>query len=96
MSPCGVEVWKGGLPTQVSSSSSDRGSKLRGPSQNRSRVGSKRDANTVDSQLTGTTPKNLQRKILDDLRKLDCSENVDEEAVENRLTKIRHWNVAKF
>ncbi|GBM37077.1 hypothetical protein AVEN_138130-1 [Araneus ventricosus] len=57
--------------------------------------------NIVDSRLagiglSGTTPKNLQRKILEDLRKLDCSENVGEEAVENGLTKIRHFNVAKL
>ncbi|GBO08778.1 hypothetical protein AVEN_51152-1 [Araneus ventricosus] len=32
-----------GVPAQASSSSSDRGSKLRGPSQNSSRVASKRD-----------------------------------------------------
>ncbi|GBO11827.1 hypothetical protein AVEN_224339-1 [Araneus ventricosus] len=34
-----------GVPAQVSSSSSDRGSKLRGPSQNSPRVASKRDVN---------------------------------------------------
>ncbi|GBM68269.1 hypothetical protein AVEN_88841-1 [Araneus ventricosus] len=39
-------VWRGslerGVPAEVSSSSSDRGSKLRGPSQNSPRVASKR------------------------------------------------------
>ncbi|GBM26536.1 hypothetical protein AVEN_245261-1 [Araneus ventricosus] len=34
-----------GVPAQVSSSSSDRGSKLRGPSLNSLRVASKRDVN---------------------------------------------------
>ncbi|GBN78841.1 hypothetical protein AVEN_200166-1 [Araneus ventricosus] len=34
-----------GVPAQVSSSSSDRGSKLRGPSQNSPRVASERDVN---------------------------------------------------
>ncbi|GBN18520.1 hypothetical protein AVEN_163572-1 [Araneus ventricosus] len=34
-----------GVPAQVSFSSSDRGSKLRGPSQNSPRVASKRDVN---------------------------------------------------
>ncbi|GBN60265.1 hypothetical protein AVEN_221012-1 [Araneus ventricosus] len=33
------------VPAQVSSSSSDSGSNLRGPSQNSSRLGSKRDVN---------------------------------------------------
>ncbi|GBO28661.1 Fatty-acid amide hydrolase 2, partial [Araneus ventricosus] len=47
---------------------------------------------TVDSRLTGiglsgTTPKNLQRKILEDFRKLDCSQNVDEEAVEQCINE---------
>ncbi|GBM06296.1 hypothetical protein AVEN_208981-1 [Araneus ventricosus] len=44
--PVGV-AWKfeEGVPAQVSSSSSDRGSKLRGPSQNSPRVASKRDVN---------------------------------------------------
>ncbi|GBM87218.1 hypothetical protein AVEN_129735-1 [Araneus ventricosus] len=38
-------AWKlgEGVPVQVSSSSSDRGSKFRGPSQNSSRVATKRD-----------------------------------------------------
>ncbi|GBM92342.1 hypothetical protein AVEN_116794-1, partial [Araneus ventricosus] len=36
-----------GVPAQVSSSSSDRGSKLRGPSQNNPYVASKRDANVT-------------------------------------------------
>ncbi|GBM97121.1 hypothetical protein AVEN_30394-1 [Araneus ventricosus] len=42
--PVGV-AWKFGewVPAQVSSSSSDRDSKLRGPSQNSPRVASKRD-----------------------------------------------------
>ncbi|GBL85865.1 hypothetical protein AVEN_63191-1 [Araneus ventricosus] len=35
-----------GVPDQVSSSSSERGSKLRGPCQNNPRVASKRDDNT--------------------------------------------------
>ncbi|GBO29151.1 hypothetical protein AVEN_169859-1 [Araneus ventricosus] len=40
-------AWKlgEGVPAQVSSSSSDRGLKLRGPSQNSPRVASKRDVN---------------------------------------------------
>ncbi|GBN05870.1 Aspartyl/asparaginyl beta-hydroxylase [Araneus ventricosus] len=44
--PVGV-AWKfgEGVPARVSSSSSDRGSKLRGPSQNSPRVASKRDIN---------------------------------------------------
>ncbi|GBN44597.1 hypothetical protein AVEN_190989-1 [Araneus ventricosus] len=44
--PVGV-AWKfgKGVPAQVSSSSSDRGSKLRGPSQNSPRVAAKRDVN---------------------------------------------------
>ncbi|GBL90991.1 hypothetical protein AVEN_184387-1 [Araneus ventricosus] len=44
--PVGV-AWKfgEGVPAQVSSSSSDLGSKLRGPSQNSHRVASKRDVN---------------------------------------------------
>ncbi|GBO27163.1 hypothetical protein AVEN_16625-1 [Araneus ventricosus] len=41
---CGAEVWRG-MPAQVSSSSSDRGAKLRGPSLNSPRVASKRDVN---------------------------------------------------
>ncbi|GBN57586.1 hypothetical protein AVEN_157580-1 [Araneus ventricosus] len=41
---CGVEVWRG-VSAQVSSSSSDRGSKLRGPFQNSPRVASKWDVN---------------------------------------------------
>ncbi|GBM91228.1 hypothetical protein AVEN_31637-1 [Araneus ventricosus] len=39
-----------GVPTQVSSSSSDRGSKLRGPSQNSPRVASKRDVNITKTE----------------------------------------------
>ncbi|GBL78722.1 hypothetical protein AVEN_79155-1 [Araneus ventricosus] len=44
--PAGV-AWKlgEGAPAQASSSSSDRGSKLRDPSQNSNRVASKRDVN---------------------------------------------------
>ncbi|GBM17255.1 hypothetical protein AVEN_223794-1 [Araneus ventricosus] len=44
--PVGV-AWKfsEGVPAQVSSSSSDRGSKLQGPSQNSPRVASKRGVN---------------------------------------------------
>ncbi|GBN82277.1 hypothetical protein AVEN_55476-1 [Araneus ventricosus] len=44
--PVGV-VWKlgEGVPAQASSSPSDRGSKLRGPSLNSPRVASKRDVN---------------------------------------------------
>ncbi|GBN35364.1 hypothetical protein AVEN_225762-1 [Araneus ventricosus] len=44
--PVGV-TWKfgEGVPTQVSSKTSDRGSKLRVPSQNRPRVASKREVN---------------------------------------------------
>ncbi|GBN72251.1 hypothetical protein AVEN_142859-1 [Araneus ventricosus] len=39
----------------------------------------------------------LQRKILEDFGKLDCSENVwMKKQWNNGLTKIRHWNVAKF
>ncbi|GBN66369.1 hypothetical protein AVEN_139314-1 [Araneus ventricosus] len=46
--PVGV-AWKfgEGVPAQVSSSSSDCGSNLRGPSQNSSRVASKRDFNVT-------------------------------------------------
>ncbi|GBM06656.1 hypothetical protein AVEN_190875-1 [Araneus ventricosus] len=46
--PVGVE-WKfgEGVPAQVSSSSSDHGSKLRGPSQNSPRFASKLDANVT-------------------------------------------------
>ncbi|GBM76070.1 hypothetical protein AVEN_167490-1 [Araneus ventricosus] len=47
-------AWRGnlerGVPAQVSSSSSDRGSKLRGPSQNSPRVASKRDVNITKTQ----------------------------------------------
>ncbi|GBM78500.1 hypothetical protein AVEN_266025-1 [Araneus ventricosus] len=52
---CGVEAWRG-VPSQVSSSSSDRGSKLRGPSPNSPRVASKRDVNI-------TKPKKKLRSI---------------------------------
>ncbi|GBL95497.1 hypothetical protein AVEN_54105-1 [Araneus ventricosus] len=38
---CNAEVWRG-VPAQVSSLSSDCGSKLRGPNQNSPRVASKR------------------------------------------------------
>ncbi|GBO07801.1 hypothetical protein AVEN_269529-1 [Araneus ventricosus] len=41
---CGVAVWRG-VPNQVSYSSSDRGSKLRSPSQRSPLVASKRDVN---------------------------------------------------
>ncbi|GBL79053.1 hypothetical protein AVEN_48999-1 [Araneus ventricosus] len=53
--PVGV-AWKLGeeVPAQVSSSLSDRGSKLRGPSQNSPRVASKRDVN-----ITKQTNKHL-------------------------------------
>ncbi|GBL98198.1 hypothetical protein AVEN_268283-1 [Araneus ventricosus] len=46
--PAGV-AWKlgEGAPAQASSSSSDRSSKLRGPSQNSPRVASKRDVNVI-------------------------------------------------
>ncbi|GBN67211.1 hypothetical protein AVEN_249524-1, partial [Araneus ventricosus] len=48
-----VEVWRE-VPAQVLSSSSDHGSKLRGPSQNSPRVASKRDVNiTQMTQLVG-------------------------------------------
>ncbi|GBO26261.1 hypothetical protein AVEN_11754-1 [Araneus ventricosus] len=40
-----------GVPTQVSSSSSDRGSKLRGPSQNSPPVASERDVNIAKLNL---------------------------------------------
>ncbi|GBO33647.1 hypothetical protein AVEN_208815-1, partial [Araneus ventricosus] len=43
-SPVGV-AWKCGEPAQVPCSSSDRGSKVRGPSQNSPRVASKRNVN---------------------------------------------------
>ncbi|GBL80708.1 hypothetical protein AVEN_225351-1 [Araneus ventricosus] len=53
-SPAGV-VRKSGMggevPSQVSSSSSDRGSKLRVPSQNSSRVPSKRDVSVTKLNL---------------------------------------------
>ncbi|GBN72378.1 hypothetical protein AVEN_76571-1 [Araneus ventricosus] len=50
--PAGV-AWKfgEGVPAQVSSSSSDRDSKLRGPSQNSPRVASKRDVNITKTKL---------------------------------------------
>ncbi|GBM07825.1 hypothetical protein AVEN_33105-1 [Araneus ventricosus] len=41
---CGAKVWRGG-PDQVLSSTSDRGSKFRGLSQNSPRVASKQDDN---------------------------------------------------
>ncbi|GBN95834.1 hypothetical protein AVEN_268557-1 [Araneus ventricosus] len=45
-------VWHGeGVPAQVSSSSSDRGSKLLGPSQNSTRVASKWDVNKTKPNL---------------------------------------------
>ncbi|GBL92565.1 hypothetical protein AVEN_123752-1 [Araneus ventricosus] len=45
-SPVGVvRKLRYGVPAQVSSSSSDRDSKLRGPSQNSPRAASKRDVN---------------------------------------------------
>ncbi|GBN99027.1 hypothetical protein AVEN_268339-1 [Araneus ventricosus] len=52
--PVGV-AWKfgEGVPSQVSSSSSDCVSKLRGPSQNSPRVASKRDANILKTKSTG-------------------------------------------
>ncbi|GBM73394.1 hypothetical protein AVEN_25053-1 [Araneus ventricosus] len=48
--PCMGPVGKfgEGVPAQVSSSSSDRDSKLRGPSQNSPRVASKRDVNITN------------------------------------------------
>ncbi|GBN65780.1 hypothetical protein AVEN_17838-1 [Araneus ventricosus] len=42
-----------GVPAQVSSSSSDRGSNLRGPSQNSPRVASKRDVNITKLNQIG-------------------------------------------
>ncbi|GBM16027.1 hypothetical protein AVEN_98961-1, partial [Araneus ventricosus] len=41
-----------GVPGHVSSSSSDQGSKLQGPSQNSPHVASKRDVNIVAKRLT--------------------------------------------
>ncbi|GBM47235.1 hypothetical protein AVEN_136601-1 [Araneus ventricosus] len=54
--PVGV-AWKFGdeAPAQVSSPSSDRGTKLRGPSQNSPHVASKRDVNII--KLTKLTSK---------------------------------------
>ncbi|GBM18983.1 hypothetical protein AVEN_1598-1 [Araneus ventricosus] len=43
---CGAEVWRG-VPDQVSSSSSDHGLKLRGPSLSSPSVASKRDVNLI-------------------------------------------------
>ncbi|GBM05952.1 hypothetical protein AVEN_80548-1 [Araneus ventricosus] len=43
---CSAELWKG-VPTQASSSSSDRGFQLQGPSQNIPHVASKRDVNVT-------------------------------------------------
>nr|GBN69868.1 hypothetical protein AVEN_261974-1 [Araneus ventricosus]GBN69877.1 hypothetical protein AVEN_23279-1 [Araneus ventricosus]GBN69939.1 hypothetical protein AVEN_217920-1 [Araneus ventricosus] len=40
-----VRKFREGVPAQISSASSDRSSKLRGPSQNRPRVASERDVN---------------------------------------------------
>ncbi|GBN43514.1 hypothetical protein AVEN_9096-1 [Araneus ventricosus] len=50
---CGAEVWRGML-AQVSSSSSDRGSKLGGPSHDSPRVASKRDDNVTHLNLPPT------------------------------------------
>ncbi|GBL95437.1 hypothetical protein AVEN_154829-1 [Araneus ventricosus] len=46
-----VRMFGEGVPTQVSSSSPDSGSKLRGPSQNSPRVVSKRDVNITKLKL---------------------------------------------
>ncbi|GBN83023.1 hypothetical protein AVEN_62820-1 [Araneus ventricosus] len=52
---CGAEVWKVMVPAQATLSSGDRGSKLRGPSQNRPSVPSKPEANiTKPSQNSYT------------------------------------------
>ncbi|GBL75586.1 hypothetical protein AVEN_154917-1 [Araneus ventricosus] len=44
---CGAEAWRGGVPAQVLSLSSDRGSKFRGPSPNSPHVATEWDANTT-------------------------------------------------
>ncbi|GBN95637.1 hypothetical protein AVEN_76121-1 [Araneus ventricosus] len=50
---CGADVWKGGgVPAQVSTSSSDGCSKLRGTSKNIPRFASKRDVNITKLKLT--------------------------------------------
>ncbi|GBL83416.1 hypothetical protein AVEN_110715-1 [Araneus ventricosus] len=54
---CGAEIWKG-VKAQVSSSSSDRGPKLQGPSQNRPRVASKWGVNIT--KLNQPLRKNLK------------------------------------
>ncbi|GBN08657.1 hypothetical protein AVEN_257547-1 [Araneus ventricosus] len=59
--PVGV-AWKfgEGVPAQKSSSSSDCGSKLRGPSQNSPRVASKRDVNITKLNCAYTTQINVR------------------------------------
>ncbi|GBM39250.1 hypothetical protein AVEN_43651-1 [Araneus ventricosus] len=47
---CGAEAWRGGVRVQVSSSSSDRVSKLRSLSQNIPSVASKRDVNEIKAK----------------------------------------------
>ncbi|GBN17450.1 hypothetical protein AVEN_232543-1 [Araneus ventricosus] len=65
-SPLVGVAWKfgEGVPAQVSSLSSDHGSKLRGPSQNSPRVASKRDVNIAKLNKTtheeGNDRKNLK------------------------------------
>ncbi|GBN56255.1 hypothetical protein AVEN_213548-1 [Araneus ventricosus] len=52
------------VPAQVSSSSSDRGSKLRGPSQNSPRVASKRDVNKTKLNQNQTQTFQAERRSL--------------------------------
>ncbi|GBM35253.1 hypothetical protein AVEN_45521-1 [Araneus ventricosus] len=80
---CGAEVWRGRiLPAQMSSSSSDCGSKLRGPSQNISRVASKWDDNMTKlnlcrksfrTQETYKTSLDFQRTLFEHTRHFRCS-----------------------
>ncbi|GBM28655.1 hypothetical protein AVEN_629-1 [Araneus ventricosus] len=60
-------AWKfgEGVPAQVSSSSSDRGSKLRGPSQNSPRVASKRDINITKPLSVGMSNEGVKVPLTD-------------------------------
>ncbi|GBM76726.1 hypothetical protein AVEN_10939-1, partial [Araneus ventricosus] len=68
---CGVE----GVPTQVSSSSSDYGSKLQGPSQNSPRVASKQDINITNLNRTTMSLSSfkLVGKLSDNIAKQDLT-----------------------
>ncbi|GBN53968.1 hypothetical protein AVEN_113319-1 [Araneus ventricosus] len=47
---CCTGLWREGVPAQVSSSSPERGSKLRRPSQNSPRVAPNRDVNIIKTK----------------------------------------------